>query len=138
MSGPVVLHHVQVSCPRGGEDAARAFYGEALGLSEVPKPPALAGRGGVWFRCERDGVVLAELHVGVEEPFAPAARAHPAFLVPDEATLRAVGERIEALGPRHGCRVDDAEWATFPGHHRLHAWDPHGNRVEILCPTHRP
>ncbi|WP_370248060.1 glyoxalase [Nocardioides sp.] len=137
--GAVALHHVQVCCPRGGEDAARLFYGGALGLTEVPKPPALAGRGGVWFRSVRDGVVVAELHVGVEEPFVPAARAHPAFLLPDEAALRAVGERIEALGARLGerlgCRVSDDEWATFPGYRRLHAWDPHGNRVEILCPA---
>ena len=57
------LHHVQVSCPAGGEDAARRFYGAALGLPEVAKPPVLAARGGCWFRG--DGV---EVHVGVEEP----------------------------------------------------------------------
>ena len=44
------LHHVQVSCPLGGEDGARQFYGDVLGLPEVDKPPALAARGGCWFR----------------------------------------------------------------------------------------
>ncbi len=77
------LHHVQVTCPPGGEDAARQFYGEALGIPEVAKPPALAGRGGCWFRG--DGV---EVHVGVEEPFSPALKAHPA----DGA-----GNRVELL-----------------------------------------
>ena len=74
----VLLHHVQVSCPEGGEDAARRFYGGVLGLPEVEKPPALAARGGCWFRDE--GV---EVHVGVEPGFAPARKAHPAFLVQD-------------------------------------------------------
>ena len=74
------LHHVQVACPRGGEDAARRFYGDGLGLTEVAKPEALAGRGGVWFRSyDAEGGTVAELHVGVEEPFAPARKAHPAL-----------------------------------------------------------
>jgi catechol 2,3-dioxygenase-like lactoylglutathione lyase family enzyme len=67
------LHHVQVAMPAGREDQARAFYSQVLGLEEVPKPPDLAGRGGCWFRAP--GV---ELHLGVEEPFAPARKAHPA------------------------------------------------------------
>ena len=67
----VLLHHVQVSCPEGGEDAARRFYGEVLGLPEVAKPPALAKRGGCWFRDE--GV---EVHVGVEADFRPALAHH--------------------------------------------------------------
>ena len=68
-----VLHHVQVTCPPGGEDEDRRFYGELLGLAEVEKPPALAARGGVWFRGEG-----YELHIGVEDPFVAATRAHPA------------------------------------------------------------
>ena len=69
------LHHVQVACPRGGEADARRFYGEGLGMTEVDKPAELAGRGGAWFRAyDEDGAVTAELHVGVEEPFAPPAR----------------------------------------------------------------
>lgn len=114
------LHHVQVSCPPGGEEAARRFYGEALGLPEVAKPAALAGRGGCWFRG--DGV---ELHVGVEQEFAPARKAHPALLTDD---LDVTGVRLEALG----FPVDRAEEHTFPGHRRFHTADGHGNRVELL------
>jgi catechol 2,3-dioxygenase-like lactoylglutathione lyase family enzyme len=99
------LHHVQVSCPRGGEDAARRFYAAGLGLAEVTKPPALAGRGGCWFRAyDDDGLVVAEIHVGMEEPFVPARKAHPALLLDD---------------------VDE----------RFHTTDPHGNRVEVLAPV---
>ena len=117
------LHHVQVACPPGGEDAARRFYGEGLGLTEVAKPEELAGRGGVWFRGEG-----YELHVGVEDPFAPARKAHPAFELTDAAELEAVGERLETLG----FEVDRRERHTFPGFERLHTHDSHGNRVELL------
>lgn len=114
------LHHVQVSCPRGGEDVARAFYRDALGIPEKAKPPALAKRGGCWFA----GPTI-EIHVGVEEDFRPATKAHPALLV-DATTFRQLAERLEAAG----CPVvpDD----DFPGYRRFYTADGHGNRIEIL------
>jgi catechol 2,3-dioxygenase-like lactoylglutathione lyase family enzyme len=127
----VRLHHVQVACPPGGEAAARRFYAEGLGLTEVAKPDGLAGRGGVWFRSyDADGAVVAEVHVGVEEPFAPARKAHPAFLVADQDELRAAAARLVALG----YDVDLGERHTFPGYRRFHAADGAGNRVEVLSP----
>lgn len=121
------LHHVQVACPAGGEDEARRFYADGLALTEVPKPADLAGRGGCWFRAYDDaGVVTAELHVGVEDPFAPARKAHPAFVVDD---LDAVARRLRDLG----FEVDESQRDTFPGHVRLHTFDAHGNRVEVLA-----
>ncbi|WP_246081827.1 VOC family protein [Nocardioides litoris] len=126
------LHHVQVSCPPGGEDAARAFWAGALGLTEVDKPEPLRGRGGAWFRAHDDaGRTTAEVHVGVEDPHAPARKAHPALLVDDEAALDAVAARVRAVG----CEVDDAERHTFPGYLRLHLRDPFGNRIEVLAPS---
>ena len=123
------LHHVQVACPPGGEDAARRFYADGLGLTEVDKPATLAGRGGAWFRAYDDeGTVTAELHVGVEDPFAPARKAHPAFALGSLEVLEEVVGRMERLG----YDVDRSQWATFPGHHRVHVADPHGNRVELL------
>ena len=114
------LHHVHVSCPPGGEDAARAFYGGVLALPEVPKPPVLAARGGVWFRD-----VDVEVHVGVEEPFRPARKAHPGFCVGD---IDAVARAAEAAG-------FDVTWdEDFPGYRRFHTADGNGNRVEILSP----
>jgi catechol 2,3-dioxygenase-like lactoylglutathione lyase family enzyme len=124
------LHHVQVSCPPGGEEAARAFYAGALGLTEVDKPEALRSRGGAWFRSyDESGATVAELHVGAEDPFRPAVKAHPAFVVDDLAELDAVAARIAALG----CEVDHSERHTFAGYTRVHARDPHGNRVELLA-----
>ena len=121
------LHHVQVACPPGGEDGARRFYADGLGLVEVDKPAALVARGGCWFRSYDDrGGVEVELHVGVEDPFSPARKAHPAFVVDD---LDEVAGRLRALG----FEVDERERETFPGHLRLHTFDAHGNRVEVLA-----
>jgi catechol 2,3-dioxygenase-like lactoylglutathione lyase family enzyme len=129
------LHHVQVSCPPDGEEAARRFYVDGLGLAEVDKPPALAARGGCWFRAYDDlGATVAEIHVGVEQPFTPARKAHPALAVEDERALERVAARLRAAG--HD--VDDAERSALAGHIRFHTADPHGNRVEVLAPVGLP
>ncbi|GAB3592769.1 VOC family protein [Angustibacter peucedani] len=113
----VGLHHVQVSCPAGSEDALRAFYSGVLGMAEIPKPPVLAARGGVWFRAGTH-----ELHCGVEEGFVPARKAHPALAVSD---VDAAAERVAAAGG--AVRWDDA----ITGLRRFHTDDPVGNRVEV-------
>jgi catechol 2,3-dioxygenase-like lactoylglutathione lyase family enzyme len=118
--GLVGLHHVQIAAPRGSEEVLRRFYGGVLGMTEVPKPPALAGRGGVWFRA--GGV---ELHLGVEDDFRPAAKAHPGLLVAD------LPGYVDGLAA-HGLPV---EWDdAFPGYRRCYLQDPHGNRLELLEP----
>ncbi|GAA1487513.1 VOC family protein [Brachybacterium sacelli] len=125
------LHHVQVSMPRGGEEAARRFYGDGVGLAEVDKPWALAGRGGCWFRHVEDGLVLAEIHCGVEEPFRPAQKAHPALVVDTAEELTEMADRIEGIGGE----VSWAERTSFEGFVRFHARDPFGNRLEVLTPA---
>ncbi|WP_134741249.1 VOC family protein [Nocardioides sp. 503] len=123
------LHHVQVACPPGGEDVARRFYAGALGLQEVDKPEALRARGGAWFRAvDESGAVTAEIHVGVEDPFAPARKAHPALVLSNAADLDAVRRRLDD----GGYDVDLSQRDTFPGHDRVHTFDGHGNRVELL------
>ena len=122
----IALHHVQISCPPDGEDGARRFYGEGLGLTEVEKPAALQGRGGAWFRgYDVRGAVSAEIHVGVEDPFTPASKAHPAFVVED---LYAVAGAVVSAG----FAVDECERDTFAGYRRFHTHDAAGNRVEVL------
>lgn len=116
-----MIHHVQLACPPGSEDVARDFYVGLLGLSELPKPPALAGRGGCWF-----GGHGIELHLGVEEGFRPARKAHPGLLWPD---LDALAERLAGAG--HPVTWADDE---LPGFRRFHTADGHGNRLEFLAP----
>ncbi len=114
----LAIDHVQLSMPAEGEAAARAFYGEVLGLDEVPKPAALAGRGGVWFAT---GAIA--VHLGVEQNFRPAVRAHPAFVVADLASLR---DRLAASG---AVITDDDSGLAVD---RCYVADPFGNRIELV------
>ncbi|HEX8693806.1 MAG TPA: VOC family protein [Longimicrobium sp.] len=114
----VGLDHVQVAMPAGGEAAARAFYGGVLGMREVPKPAPLGARGGCWFEAAGVGV-----HLGVEAGFRPAAKAHPAFRVADLEACRA------ALAAAGATVVPDD---SLPGVRRLYAFDPFGNRLELI------
>ena len=118
------LHHVQVAAPPGCEDAARAFYGGVLGLREIEKPPLLAPRGGCWFAAG-----AAELHVGVEDPFHPAGKAHPAFHVGSVGELEALAGALQAAGAAVGWADDD----DIPGLRRFHVADPWGNRLELIA-----
>lgn len=114
------IHHVQLAMPRGEEDAARGFYVDLLGMQEVPKPPILAERGGVWFRLGS-----LEIHLGVQDGFTPATKAHPGILT-DE--LDALAARLSTAGA--DVTTDDA----FPGYRRFYAHDCFGNRLEFLEP----
>jgi predicted enzyme related to lactoylglutathione lyase len=116
------LDHVQVAAPPGCEAEARGFYGRLLGLSELEKPAALAGRGGVWFACG-----VQQLHVGVAADFVPAAKAHPALAVITAADLHVLAERLTLAGAQ-------VHWdAEIPGVARFFTEDPWGNRIELLA-----
>jgi catechol 2,3-dioxygenase-like lactoylglutathione lyase family enzyme len=120
------LNHVQLAGPEGCEPSMRDFYAGVLGFTEVAKPPELARRGGVWFAGEG-----FELHVGIEEPFAPARKAHPAFEVAD---LDEVAASLTAAG--HEVRPDDPlEIPDGRRYTRFFASDPAGNRLEFLQPA---
>jgi len=115
----VRLDHVQLAMPPGREAEAEAFYSGLLGLVRQPKPEPLASRGGCWF-----GEGAVKVHLGVEEDFHPARKAHPALVVRDlpalEAALRAAGVAVRAnsdRAPGDGAYVDD----------------PFGNRVELIA-----
>ncbi|WP_329228524.1 VOC family protein [Streptomyces canus] len=112
------VNHVQLAAPPGSEDLLRAYYVDVLGMTEIPKPPVLAARGGCWFRA---GAV--ELHLGIEKDFRPAKKAHPGLEVTDIAAYAA---RLEA----HGATV---RWDSgLPGRRRFSSYDPVGNRLEFL------
>lgn len=119
MARILAIHHVQITVPNGSEAAARAFYCDVLGLTEIEKPEELKPRGGLWLQ-----VGDRQVHVGVE---AGAARlitkAHVAYAVDD---LEAWRTRLA----NHGVMAEDG--VAIPGHSRFEFRDPFGNRVEMI------
>lgn len=116
----LTLDHLQLAMPRDREAEARAFYGGILGLKELTKPPNLAVRGGVWF-----ALGTQQLHLGVEQDFRPAKKAHPAFLADDLDDLRGL------LKSKGFAPYEDEPLA---GYDRFYVADPFGNRLEFLRP----
>ncbi|UXY28047.1 glyoxalase [Streptomyces sp. HUAS TT20] len=115
------VDHVQLAAPPGSEDLLRAYYVDVLGMTELPKPPALAARGGCWFQA---GSV--QLHLGIEQDFRPAKKAHPGLRVTD----------IEAYAARLAAGTAPVTWdGNLPGHRRFYSEDPVGNRLEFLEPV---
>ena len=112
------LDHVQLAAPEGCEAKARHYFGELLGMKEVEKPERLKTRGGVWFQCGPQMV-----HIGVENGFSPAKKAHPAFLV---RGIEALMQRLAENGIRF--RLDE----DIPGTIRFFTEDPFGNRLEFM------
>jgi predicted enzyme related to lactoylglutathione lyase len=105
--------------PANGENQARAFYAGLLGMMEIPKPSILAQRGGCWFES---GSV--QLHLGIENDFRAAKKAHPALLCSDYDGL------LQRLS-RAGIAIKEA--TDIPGVRRSHVHDPFGNRIELIA-----
>jgi len=112
------IDHIQLAAPKGCEEAARRFFSGILGLIEVEKPAELKNRGGVWFESG-----TFQLHIGVDEPFTPAKKAHPAFVVDNLEELKG---HLRKQG------VTFSEDDLLPGASRIHMDDPFGNRLELL------
>ena len=112
------LDHVQLAIPKGSEDRCRQFYAAILNMREVPKPAALAGRGGLWLES---GPV--RIHLGVEDNFRPALKAHPAIAVGDLDVLA-----LTLSNAGYEPAWDDA----IPDVRRFYVSDPAGNRIEFL------
>ncbi|WP_210363989.1 VOC family protein [Bacillus sp. REN3] len=112
------IDHIQLAAPKGCEEKARAFFGEILGYEEIEKPEELKKRGGVWFRYG-----ACQIHIGVEDPFTPARKAHPAFEVEN---LEKLMKHLALSG------VDYMKDSNLPGANRIYVYDPFGNRIEFL------
>lgn len=113
------IDHVQLAAPEDCEANARKFFTEILGWMEIPKPDSLKKRGGVWFQCGNH-----QVHIGVQEDFVAATKAHPAFQVKNIDALR------EHLLKRHIQVIEDH--ARIEGVKRFYLNDPFGNRLEFL------
>lgn len=116
--GVIALDHVQIAMSKGREQEAREFYQDILGISEVPKPAELSGRGGAWFESG-----ATKTHLGIEDDFRPAKKAHPAFIVSDLDQLSAV-----LIGKGYSVTED----RSLPTVQRAFTQDPFGNRVELI------
>ena len=114
----LAIDHIQLAMPPGSEENARQFYAGQLGFEEVEKPEPLRGRGGCWFRCHE-----AVIHLGIEEPFTPARKAHPALRVRDLEALRSKWneEGVETIND-----------TSLEHVRRFFAFDPFGNRIEFM------
>jgi catechol 2,3-dioxygenase-like lactoylglutathione lyase family enzyme len=115
----VRIDHVQLAMPPGGEAAARTFYGEVLGFTEVAKPMPMAARGGSWWQS---GAVA--IHLGIEPDMRASVKAHPALVVDD------LDDHVARL-ERAGFRWMPSD--EIPGTRRGHTWDPFGNRIELIA-----
>ena len=123
--GPLIirLQHVSLPFPGTSEsmDEARRFYGEILGLEELPRPTVFPGTG-IWY-----AVGDQELHL-FSEPSGvaanPSSRRHLCFQVDD-----VVGLRAHLTGARVTTRDDDGE---IPGRPRFFAVDPWDNTLEFV------
>jgi catechol 2,3-dioxygenase-like lactoylglutathione lyase family enzyme len=116
----IAIDHVQLAMPAGGEERARAFYRDVLGVPEVPKPADLAARGGCWFES-----ATVKIHLGVEQAFRPATKAHPGLLVSGL-------QQITELCRRQQLEV--AEGSPVGNCLRVFVNDPFGNRIELMEP----
>jgi catechol 2,3-dioxygenase-like lactoylglutathione lyase family enzyme len=112
------IDHVQLAMPAGEENRVREFYQDLLGMKEVPKPAELAKRGGCWFES---GSV--QIHLGVENDFRPAKKAHPALRCNDYSIL------VQRL---HDAGIEVVEPNDIPDVRRCHVHDPFGNRIELI------
>ncbi|WP_391206546.1 VOC family protein [Psychrobacillus sp. L4] len=112
------IDHIQLAAPKGSEAVARIFFGEVLGFQEIEKPETLRKNGGVWFQFNN-----YQIHIGIEEPFAPAKKAHPAFEVENLEALKMhlTNNEVSFIGD-----------TDLPGANRIYVHDPFGNRIEIL------
>ena len=115
----LAIDHINLAIPSGEEEKGRVFYTNLLGFTEMPKPHQLAKRGGAWFKS---GVV--QLHLGSDDDFHPAHKAHPAFIVDN---LDAMLEKIQLAGYE-----TDSSQPPLDGYKRAHIFDPFGNRIELM------
>ncbi|WP_019241115.1 MULTISPECIES: VOC family protein [Bacillus] len=113
-----VIDHIQLAAPKGSEEKARAFYHDILGFEEIEKPFALKERGGVWF-----GFNTYQIHIGIDEAFSPAKKAHPAFAV---YPINELKKHLEKNNVEY--TIDD----KIPDVERIFIEDPFGNRIEFL------
>lgn len=106
--------HVLLTYSEGGESELRAFYGEILGLKEIP---GLHPGGSLWF-----SVAGKEIHFATETA-GGLSRRHVAFEI---ANLKETRDFLEDRG------IEVSYSTKIEGRDRFFVRDPFGNRIEFL------
>jgi catechol 2,3-dioxygenase-like lactoylglutathione lyase family enzyme len=122
----VELQHIAIGISAGGAEAARAFYGELLGLEERPVPEGVDPDGFIWYRAGGSNLEL-HLHI-LDEPDPPPVRAHFCLLVGEK--LDELRARIETGGVE---TRDPQRWRTRGAFFCL---DPFDNLIEFARFAH--
>jgi len=114
------LNHVTIAIPAGEHVQARKFYGELLGLKEVPRPQALQGTYElIWFEF-----LDILLHLDLSPPWVkPAENRHVAIEIDNLPALRRYLEE-------KGATIREA--VVIPDRDRFYLLDPFGNYFELL------
>ena len=111
------LHHVNITVAADLEAATKEFYGQVLGLKQVPKP-ATSRQSGAWYQ-----IGDTQLHLSVDDERGPLSSRHVCFTVSDlaeaEHTFREAGVEI----------IPDPR--PSPDAPRFYVRDPGGNQLEI-------
>ncbi|MDQ6654126.1 MAG: VOC family protein [Acidobacteriota bacterium] len=115
----VGINHVNVTVPAAFELAARQFYGDVLGLRQIPKPEGPRKDVGAWY--EIGGL---QLHLSIEDGAQNrASERHVCYQVADiaSAKLHFQNAGIEV--------IPDPD--PVKGGSRFFARDPGGNLIEV-------
>ena len=112
----ISLHHVNVTVSPQLEAATKHFYGEVLGLTQVPKPPT-SRQSGAWYQIGPN-----QLHLSVENgEQGPLRSGHVCFALSDlaEAEQKFRDAGVEIIPE------------PSPNSPRFFVRDPGGNLLEI-------
>lgn len=112
------LQHTSVPMPADGSEKARAFYGDALGMTEKAPPSTLSNV--VWFEAGLDG---QEVHCFVDPGYEAVERPQHLCLQVDD--LEALRAHLSQQG------VPMEETITIKHRPRFFVRDPFANLIEL-------
>jgi catechol 2,3-dioxygenase-like lactoylglutathione lyase family enzyme len=115
----VGINHVNVTVPAALELASKQFYGDVLGLRQIPKPEGPRKNVGAWY--EVGGL---QLHLSIEDDAQNrASERHICYQVADiaHAKLHFQNAGIEVIPDQDPLR----------GRSRFFVRDPGGNLIEV-------
>ena len=119
------IDHITHNISRSNVEPARRFYGEYLGLVEIPAVLDPTGKRLIWFEVGNQ-----QLHLSIRDAADQTSSRHFAVVVED------FDQVVGALKTK-GAQMEDWEsgklWRVRPdGVRSTFCYDPDGNRIELL------